>query len=436
MNTPTKQATTEPVQTRSEAEIELERGLLIRKHITDGGLDAKMADQLIRDRVPLDKAREQILNALADRTSEVNIRSAAAIYPATPHGGELSGMTEALCVRAGILPKPTVSAEPYLHMRLSDMAGICLESAGHRMHGQAPDRILRAALHTTSDFPNLLLGTGERALRMGYEAFSGGLIRIAKQSTARDFRAKNKLQLSEAPELLEVSEHGEVIHGSMTESKESYALATYARIFGLTRQSLVNDDLGAFIDTIGKFGQSAAELVAKKLVTLLQSNPVMSDGVALFHATHGNLAATGGAIDLTSLGAARKAMRLQKGLDGVTPINAMPKFLVVPAALETVAEQYLTQIAATQSADVNPFGGRLELVVDPRLDAVSATAWYLAADSGLIDGLEFAYLDGSDGPIFETKEGWEIDGLEFKATLDFGCGVLDHRGLYRNPGPA
>ena len=121
------------------------------------------------------------------------------------------------------------------------------------------------------------------------------------------------------------------------------------------------------------------------------------------------------------------------GLDAVTPIDASPKFLIVPAALETAGQKLLASIQATTTADVNVFS-TLELVVDPRLDAASATAWYLAADPALIDTIEYAHLDGADGVMVETQVGWEVDGMEFKVRDDFGCGILDWRGLYRANG--
>jgi hypothetical protein len=103
-------------------------------------------------------------------------------------------------------------------------------------------------------------------------------------------------------------------------------------------------------------------------------------------------------ISITTLGDAKKAMRLQKGLDGKTPIDVEPRYLVVPAALEVVALQYVAQITTAQASNVNPFTGKLEVVVDPRLDAYSASVWYMASDPSVIDGLEYSFLDGAGGP--------------------------------------
>jgi hypothetical protein len=143
-----------------------------------------------------------------------------------------------------------------------------------------------------------------------------------------------------------------------------------------------------------------------------------------------NLAASGGALTEATLSAARLAMGKQTGLAGEM-IDVVPKFLVVSLELQTTAEKLLAQIQPTNSDDVNPFAGKLQLVVDRRLDAAP---WYLAADPYLTPSLEYAYLEGAEGPQFFTKEGFNIDGVETKVSVDFGAGWTDYRGWYRNVG--
>ena len=157
----------------------------------------------------------------------------------------------------------------------------------------------------------------------------------------------------------------------------------------------------------------------------------MSDAKALFHVDHGNRAATGAVIADTTLSAARLAMRSQTGISGLR-ISATPKYLLVPPAQETAAEKWLASIAAAKASDVNPFSGSLTLVVEPRLG--SAIRWYITADPSEIDGLEYAYLAGGEGPQIESRAGWDVDGVELRVILDFGAGFIDWRGWYVNPG--
>lgn len=117
-------------------------------------------------------------------------------------------------------------------------------------------------------------------------------------------------------------------------------------------------------------------------------------------------------------------------------INVVPRYLLVPAALETTAEKYLATLYPAQAAQVNPFGGnnRLELVVDPRLDAKSATRWYVFADPAQLPSLEFAFLSGYEGLQVESRNGFDVLGVEIRAVMHFGAGGVDHRGAYQNPG--
>lgn len=393
---------------------------------------ADMAPAMIENGVSLDEVRRQVLNHLADRDSTgTETRRTFSLSREDSESHRRTHMVEALYCRAAVKPV-TGPAEEFRHMSVADMAGECLRARGINTGRLSRSEMITRALHSTSDFSNLLLGVGERSLRDAYVMYSRGLKTIARQKLARDFRPQQRLQLSEAPALLKVNEAGEFTYGTMSEAKESYSLATYGRIFGLSRQGLVNDDLGAFSRTLMEFGKAAAALENQRLVDVLTSNPTMHDSVALFHATHANLGMAG-AISVTALGEARKKMRLQTGLDGTTVLDLEPVYLVVPAALETIANQYVTQITPAQSSNVNPFVG-LSVVTDPRLDAASATAWYLACDPMQCDHLEYSFLEGFEGPYIEERVGFEVDGFEIKCRLDFACAVLDWRGLVKNAG--
>ena len=331
---------------------------------------------------------------------------------------------------SGSVPKP--EAAPYMADTLRDHARAAVEATGVSTRGMDADTLFRAAMHTTSDFPNLLTGTGNRTLMAGYQAAQSPIkTTLARQTTAPDFRALSKLKLSDVGLLEKVSESGEIKSTTRGEAKESYSLDTYATRYAISRKALINDDLGAFRDWGATAGRMAAETEANRLLSKLLSNPVMGeDGVALFHAVHGNLAA-GAALDVTALDSARKAMRGMKALDGKTPINATPKYLVVGPELETTAEQVLASIYAATVSDVNAFSGKLTLLVEPR---ITDESFYVFADPAVLPVLEYAYLSSAQGPQMASREGWDVLGMEFRVVLDFGCGTVDWRGAYLNPG--
>ncbi|HIJ93603.1 MAG TPA: peptidase U37, partial [Rhodospirillaceae bacterium] len=131
------------------------------------------------------------------------------------------------------------------------------------------------------------------------------------------------------------------------------------------------------------------------------------------------------------------AMAKQVGLDGKTILNIRPAFLVVPSTLELTAEQIIAQnLVPAKSGDVVPQSIRsLAVIAEPRLDPASgAVPWYLFASPAQIDTIEYAYLEGQEGVYIETRMGFDVDGVEIKARLDFGAKAIDWRGMWKNPG--
>ena len=309
-----------------------------------------------------------------------------------------------------------------------------LELSGKILHFRA------TGMHGTSDFPSLFANVANKRLRTAYQENPGTYDLWARRApNAPDFKDIQVTQLGNAPALLQTNEHGEFKYGSMSDGKETYAVITYGRIVSLTRQAIMNDDLRAFDRLVTAFGSSARRLENGLVYSQLTANAALSDGVALFHADHANLGTGGGsALAIASLTAGRTAMRKQNGLAG-EPLNIAPAYLIVPAALEQSAYQLTSSnyVPATK-AEINEFraGGRtsVEPIVEPLLDANSATAWYLAASNGQVDTVEYCYLDGAEGPIIETEVGFETDGISYKCREDFAAKAIDHRGLYKANG--
>lgn len=344
----------------------------------------------------------------------------------------MAAATDALLQRAGVhVDKPHAGARDLRRTSLQVMAESCISMRGGTIRDRSPAGIFKAA-HTTSDFPMLLANTANRALAAGYEAEPASHTLWVRETEAPDFKTLSRVQRSEAPELLQVAEAAEITEGSFSERREQYALTTYARIFSISRVAMINDDLDAFTTLPAAFGQSARRREADAVYQILASNPDMSDSAALFHATHGNLSGTSGSITLANLSTARAAMRKQTGPGGVGYLNIVPRYLIVPPELETVAEEI---IASTSRTDVpnpgsNAFVRSLQLVVDPRLSSTPA-AWYLAADSRQVDTIELARLAGQRGVAIEEDYDFSTGNFRLKAVLDFAAAPIDWRGLYK-----
>jgi len=434
----TETNTREAADTATTTETRAEANAEIRSIARIAGLDQSWIDGQIDRGADPDTARRAAFEALATRsapairTEQVRVEMGESQDDPALRARQ---MGEALYARINPRHELSEPARRYAYATPVDMAKELLTLRGESTMALSPASLVTRALHTTSDFPIILGDTVGRVLRDAYQAAPSGIRRLGRQTTARDFRAVNKIMLGEAPLLEKLNEHGEIKAGTMAEAREAYKVETWARKIGVTRQVLVNDDLGAFADLARRMGQAAAETEARILVTLLEAGsgngPTLSDGKTLFHADHGNEAVAGAVISDGTLSAARLALRTQKGIEDRT-IRVTPRNLLVPPALETTAEKWLASIAPATAADVNPFSGSLSLVVEPRLS--SATRWYVTADPGEIDGLEFAYLSGAEGPQVESRSGWDVDGVEIRVILDFGAGFIDHRGWFMNAG--
>ena len=402
-------------------------------------LERGFAEDLVKRGVTVDESRRLILDQVAAKSDETRTFPHVSI----PLGGRDERVTRRDAVANALLHRysPTLfqlddSARQYRGMSLLELARESLTNAGVNTRGLSRDEVATRSLHSTSDFPEILSAVTNKTLRQAYETYPRTFMLFCRQVLATDFKAMNRVQLGEAPQLLEVGESGEFKRGTLGESKESYKVKTYGRVVAITRQTLINDDLDAFTRIPAMYGNSIAQLESDVVWGIITANPAMADGNALFHANHKNLAGTGAALGVDAVGAARAAMALQTGFDKKTVLNVRPAFLIVPAALELKAEQLVAQnLVPADSTKVVPQSIRtLSPISEPRLDANSATAWYLAASPNQIDTIEYAYLEGQQGAYIETRNGFDVDGVEIKCRLDFGAKAIDWRGLHKNPG--
>ena len=429
---------TEAIATRAR-EAERDRVSTIYDLAGRLNLERGFAEDLVKRGVSVDESRRLILDQVAAKSDETRTFP----HVSVPLGGRDERITRRDAVASALLHRysPTLfpledAARQYRGMTLLELARESLGNAGVNTRGLSRDEVATRALHSTSDFPEILSAVTNKTLRQAYDAYPRTFALFCRQVLATDFKSMHRVQLGEAPQLLEVGESGEFKRGTLGESKESYKVKTYGRVVAITRQVLINDDLDAFTRIPAMYGNSIAQLESDVVWGIITANPAMADGTALFHANHRNLAGTPAALDVTSVGAARAAMAKQTGLDKKTVLNIRPAYLIVPASLELKAEQLVAQnLVPAATASVVPQSIRtLAPISEPRLDAASETAWYLAASPAQIDTIEYAYLEGQQGAYIETRNGFDVDGVEIKCRLDFGAKAIDWRGLYKNPG--
>ena len=408
------------------------------------GVGQDFAMQLVRDGVAVDAAVMQIQTkwAEADQTPEprAHVRMVA-----DSRDKFVEGAVQALLMRAG-LEKANMAGNEFVGMNLRELARHSLDVAGMQARGKPVLEMVGMAFaphmaggHSTSDFGNILANIASKAMLKGFEEAEETFQGWTSTGTLTDFKPTSRVDLNLFPALAEVAEGAEYKHATIGDRGETTQLATYGRMFAITRQAIVNDDMDAFTRIPLRMGRAAIRTVGNLVYAVLTANQVMSDGKALFHADHANLAGAGAAPSTATLDALRVAMATQKDPDGHATggLNIRPAYILVPAALEGTAKQALESEYDTAKGDKgvpNSVRGMAEVISDARLDTASSTAWYGAANPGIHDTVEVSYLDGQKAPYLEQRDGWNIDGTEFKVRIDAGVKALGYRAMYKNPG--
>jgi hypothetical protein len=441
------------------AETERLRASGIRQAAGRFNLDSKFTEALVAEGLSIEESGRKILDKVAE-SFEKN-RTAGHLGAEVTHDAadkRRESMVAGLLLRADPkLPEELAQkGRVYANMSLIRIAEECLQSAGVKTRGMSPDTIARMALRGpagtftasenfgfesfseggmagVSDFPAIVANVANKKLRQAYEAAPRTFTEFCTQVTANDFKPLNSVQLSDLAALQPLNESGEFHRTALTDNKETYSLATFGEIVALTRKVIINDDLQAFTRVPSLLGMAAARLESDTVWALITANGNMADGVALFHATHNNLVTTN-ALAVAGMIAARAKMRLQKGPKG-TILNLVPRFVIVSAAQEGVVAPIVNpqNLAATDTTkDVPAFLRTMIPIVEPRLDANSTTTWYLVADPSSISTIEYAYLAGQQGVFIETRQGFDVDGVEIKARMDFGAAPVEFRGLQKN----
>ena len=396
--------------------------------------DAFVAEQVAAG-VTLGQARTAVIDAMAERQAKQPATRSMIGAPAGAAGFDnpefrAAAMADAIVARAMPGHEPSEAARQFVGLTLPELARESLRLSNVDTRGMSPSAVIQRSFagNTTSDFAVALSSAVGLVLRRAYAAAPGGLKAVARPISIADFRAQTHVSLSGFSALEKVNEHGEFRRGTIEDAGESVKLETFGKIFGITRQAIINDNLNAFADMPRRMGLAASQFEAEQLAALVVANPQMSDGKAVFHADHGNLAASGAAPGETTLSAARLALRTQRD-DANQLIGLAPKFLIVGPQLETDAEKLMAAITAMTTDDVQPI--KLSVIVEPRL---AGKAWFISADPAVADGLVYAHLAGEPGPQIEHRYGFDIDGLEMKVRLDFGAAFIDHRSWFKNPG--
>lgn len=393
--------------------------------------DVEGADEAIVMGVSVDEARAMVMDQLRARNKGVSVTMGEAESDKFRAAAQ-----DAVLMAAGI---PVADAAPGAQelrgYSMIELARESLQRENVKANFGDNMELARQAINSTSTFPAIMSNLANKSVMVGFNEAETTFQIWAGKGSNRDFKEAARVALSEAGNLELVPEGGQFQQDFLGEASARTKVATYGKLFSLTRQAIINDDLGLFSKIATKYGSAAKRLANKMVYAQLTGNVKMQDNVALFDSKHGNVAATGEALSVKAIAKAITAMRRQKGITGDATLNITPKYLVVPPELEMTAYQIVNSTAAVDGVNsgvVNPYKGRFVVVADAEL--TDPDAWYLVADASQHDTIEVTYLNGVETPRLETRQGFDVDGIEYKVAFDCGISALDFRGVFKNAG--
>lgn len=393
--------------------------------------DVEGADEAIVMGVSVDEARAMVMDQLRARNKGVSVTMGEAESDKFRAAAQ-----DAVLMAAGI---PVADAAPGAQElrghSMVELARESLQREGLQANFGDNMELARQAINSTSTFPAIMANLANKSVMVGFNEAETTYQIWAGKGSNRDFKEAARVALSEAGNLELVPEGGQFQQDFLGETSARTKVATYGKLFSLTRQAIINDDLGLFSKIATKYGSAAKRLVNKMVYAQLTGNVKMQDNIALFDTKHGNVAGTGEALSVKAIAKAITAMRRQKGITGDATLNITPKYLVVPPELEMTAYQIVNSTAAVDGVNsgvANPYKGRFIVVADAEL--TDPDAWYLVADATQHDTIEVTYLNGVETPRLETRQGFDVDGIEYKVAFDCGVSALDFRGVFKNAG--
>ena len=298
--------------------------------------------------------------------------------------------------------------------------------------------LIQASQNSTVSLPRVFANTLNKAMLAQMNVMPTIYQRMVKTDSASDFRAKNFIRLSGVGGFQTVNAEGELKSLRLLDAQYSAKLSTFGSILGLSREQMVNDDVGAFAQLPEIFGRASALAIEQEFHKVFLASFVAGNTIGLPPAGH-PLNGVLTALDLSpsnmnALTWVLQYFRDQRDAQGM-PMMAQPQTLFVPTSLEVPALQTMTAINATTPAGTNVLAGRFNVEVSPYLNNTSIAGnsqkdWYIVGNPNVLPFLILLFLNGASSPTFESADMdfSVVGGMRWRGYWDFGFNAAEPQG--------
>ena len=323
------------------------------------------------------------------------------------------------CVEAADRERANVS--------MLSIMGDAIKATGGTVDYRNPRRIVEdyKAIHasnvSTSDYGdiNVFSPIIDKQMRYRYELLDSIWQRLYRRRVATDFKDVATVDFEvkgRAKDLVENEDFPQVL---LTSSGAKFATGKQGIIAGISFESQVNDDMGALQVVAGELVNMIYEEHTEKFWTTFWS-------VVSSNYTTGNKNKTTKKLSVDGLSAAKKLFGGLKNKNGQF-IHVVPQFLLVPLALEDVANNiFKWPWAGKNTTEGNVHVGKYEVVTDPFLGSeggipgVNDGNWFMVGDTSRYPMGEYVVLAGFETP--GVRETWydHKDALNIRALGTIG----------------
>ena len=432
------------------------RATVAASMIRDARLPARVTDRLLASdyatpeevQAAIDAVREEIAEAVGAQAVINTPKPAATVI-----SDEFSRTEEALRYifgsREAKTPPPNMRSLRQLWVSWTGDSNILGEFNADNALG-----IVKAAAITPATLPNMMVRTiqaimQEESANLGARRWFEKVVDVVpNDGTMRDLEFRQFGNLGELPIVPDGAPYQET---TITDSKESASFAKRGQMVGITRNAILQDDLGLTSELPRKLVQAAWNTRSTSVAALFTMNsgvgPTMADNKALFHTDHGNLATTAlGTTDddvTAAWEAARQQVYDQTELGTTKPMAMYPYWLLIPSELLRKARKafgYGETAYPTASEplrmDFDEYDMRPRILVVPEWS--DATDWAFMVRPEIHRTLVMAYqAGGRNHPLpsiwFAADQNGGLlftnDVLPIKVRDEFMVGVASWRGI-------
>ena len=320
------------------------------------------------------------------------------------------------------------AARDYRHTSLGEVLVQAAQAQGYtgstRLNGANLRPVMQAAWSTNA-ISDILSATYGKFLLNGFNAVEATWDQLSSVRSVNDFKSVTSYRLNGGFEFDKVAPGGELKSASASDEKRTLSADTYGIMSSITRNDLVNDDLGALSAIPSRIGRGAAIKLNKVFWAAFEA----SNDSYYSQPTPG----AGNALALAGLKLAVKGFRKLTDTDG-NPLAIAPSLILCPvdleiAAAEIMGSSLLISGNTTAGPAQNVLAGRYRVVSSSYL--TSATTWWLAADPMDLPAMEVAFLNGQRSPTVETANAdFNVLGIQMRGFFDFGCAKAESKSCY------